>query len=161
MGGEVLKDSRSKPSPSRGGVGGDGFPHPKSKTRKKSKLPWKAKAGRKSATINANAQCDATRPTPNTSCGSRCGAGRSTEQNFGGNILSATTFSISHVLSEESWSSSMEDNMRKRRDTIANGHGCWSARALPCCGSRSEEHTSELQSLMRNSYAVLCLKKKK
>src|SRR3546814_5316766 len=25
---------------------------------------------------------------------------------------------------------------------------------------RSEEHTSELQSLMRNSYAVLCLKKK-
>src|SRR3546814_9476804 len=27
--------------------------------------------------------------------------------------------------------------------------------------SRSEEHTSELQSLMRSSYAVLCLKKKK
>src|SRR3546814_5156203 len=33
---------------------------------------------------------------------------------------------------------------------------------LPCshaCG-RSEEHTSELQSLMRISYAVFCLKKK-
>src|SRR3546814_10738607 len=27
--------------------------------------------------------------------------------------------------------------------------------------SRSEEHTSELQSLMRNSYAVFCLNKKK
>src|SRR3546814_3436602 len=27
-------------------------------------------------------------------------------------------------------------------------------------GVRSEEHTSELQSLMRNSYAVFCLKKK-
>src|SRR3546814_10234895 len=27
--------------------------------------------------------------------------------------------------------------------------------------SRSEEHTSELQSLMRTSYAVFCLKKKK
>src|SRR3546814_9014350 len=27
-------------------------------------------------------------------------------------------------------------------------------------GTRSEEHTSELQSLMRNSYAVFCLKKK-
>src|SRR3546814_5954214 len=26
---------------------------------------------------------------------------------------------------------------------------------------RSEEHTSELQSLMRNSYAVICLKKQK
>src|SRR3546814_10435002 len=29
------------------------------------------------------------------------------------------------------------------------------------CNHRSEEHTSELQSLMRNSYAVFCLKKKK
>src|SRR3546814_9031804 len=28
-------------------------------------------------------------------------------------------------------------------------------------GARSEEHTSELQSLMRSSYAVFCLKKKK
>src|SRR3546814_3007270 len=28
------------------------------------------------------------------------------------------------------------------------------------CGLRSEEHTSELQSLMRISYAVFCLKKK-
>src|SRR3546814_8501752 len=28
-------------------------------------------------------------------------------------------------------------------------------------GRRSEEHTSELQSLMRTSYAVFCLKKKK
>src|SRR3546814_1170828 len=37
---------------------------------------------------------------------------------------------------------------------------------LPRCqdqrlGHRSEEHTSELQSLMRISYAVFCLKKKK
>src|SRR3546814_7610131 len=31
----------------------------------------------------------------------------------------------------------------------------------PACGGRSEEHTSELQSLMRISYAVFCLKKKK
>src|SRR3546814_6707236 len=29
------------------------------------------------------------------------------------------------------------------------------------CQGRSEEHTSELQSLMRISYAVFCLKKKK
>src|SRR3546814_10331831 len=32
--------------------------------------------------------------------------------------------------------------------------------AASCC-ARSEEHTSELQSLMRISYAVFCLKKKK
>src|SRR3546814_3623749 len=30
-----------------------------------------------------------------------------------------------------------------------------------CVSPRSEEHTSELQSLMRISYAVFCLKKKK
>src|SRR3546814_6071052 len=32
--------------------------------------------------------------------------------------------------------------------------------ALQCEFERSEEHTSELQSLMRISYAVFCLKKK-
>src|SRR3546814_4315191 len=32
--------------------------------------------------------------------------------------------------------------------------------ALEIIGNRSEEHTSELQSLMRISYAVFCLKKK-
>src|SRR3546814_8737895 len=32
---------------------------------------------------------------------------------------------------------------------------------LICFALRSEEHTSELQSLMRISYAVFCLKKKK
>src|SRR3546814_4720348 len=31
----------------------------------------------------------------------------------------------------------------------------------PTTSERSEEHTSELQSLMRISYAVFCLKKKK
>src|SRR3546814_5735086 len=31
----------------------------------------------------------------------------------------------------------------------------------PARPQRSEEHTSELQSLMRNSYAVFCLQKKK
>src|SRR3546814_5127180 len=36
-------------------------------------------------------------------------------------------------------------------------HGCFWHRHEAC---RSEEHTSELQSLMRISYAVFCLKKK-
>src|SRR3546814_3226164 len=43
------------------------------------------------------------------------------------------------------------------------GRGGWGRAPLPS-GSRafrSEEHTSELQSLMRISYAVFCLKKKK
>src|SRR3546814_9585372 len=34
-------------------------------------------------------------------------------------------------------------------------------RGRRCRSSRSEEHTSELQSLMRISYAVFCLKKQK
>src|SRR3546814_6690126 len=33
-------------------------------------------------------------------------------------------------------------------------------RGIPYFAIRSEEHTSELHSLMRNSYAVLCLKNK-
>src|SRR3546814_4205071 len=37
------------------------------------------------------------------------------------------------------------------------GHRLENVLAVP---ARSEEHTSELQSLMRNSYAVFCLKKK-
>src|SRR3546814_6832129 len=36
-----------------------------------------------------------------------------------------------------------------------------SAGAMPSSACRSEEHTSELQSLMRISYDVFCLKKKK
>src|SRR3546814_8388634 len=36
-----------------------------------------------------------------------------------------------------------------------------SPKAIPELADRSEEHTSELQSLMRISYAVFCLKKKK
>src|SRR3546814_3717445 len=37
--------------------------------------------------------------------------------------------------------------------SLSGSRECW-------CGWRSEEHTSELQSLMRISYAVFCLKKK-
>src|SRR3546814_5877243 len=49
------------------------------------------------------------------------------------------------------------------------GAGCWLStrlahavrmKALAASMPRSEEHTSELQSLMRTSYAVFCLKKK-
>src|SRR3546814_3812266 len=39
---------------------------------------------------------------------------------------------------------------------LVTGHG-----DVPLAVERSEEHTSELQSLMRISYAVFCLKKKK
>src|SRR3546814_8072934 len=67
--------------------------------------------------------------------------------------------------------------MQRARKSSADRHlpaaDCWFSRvaarlfriAPPICGpaplNRSEEHTSELQSLMRISYAVFCLKKKK
>src|SRR3546814_5140165 len=54
---------------------------------------------------------------------------------------------------------------RRRLVTIATEHACVldTAEWLRSIGAdvRSEEHTSELQSLMRISYAVFCLKKKK
>src|SRR3546814_4535924 len=43
----------------------------------------------------------------------------------------------------------------------AGGDGTRTAARRPPFLLRSEEHTSELQSLMRTSYAVFCLKKKK
>src|SRR3546814_4639322 len=39
-------------------------------------------------------------------------------------------------------------------------HRSWSMHLCGRSSARSEEHTSELQSLMRISYAVFCLKKK-
>src|SRR3546814_7508632 len=44
---------------------------------------------------------------------------------------------------------------------LRSGYGPSRRRVEGELGSRSEEHTSELQSLMRISYAVFCLKKKK
>src|SRR3546814_10511583 len=43
---------------------------------------------------------------------------------------------------------------------IAAYKSCELIRLIRKAGMRSEEHTSELQSLMRISYAVFCLKKK-
>src|SRR3546814_3188608 len=49
-----------------------------------------------------------------------------------------------------------------QRDTVRACRGmlCQSSPVQSSCLPRSEEHTSELQSLMRISYAVFCLKKK-
>src|SRR3546814_5774028 len=48
----------------------------------------------------------------------------------------------------------------KAMETIDDAHARWSIEKEDA-RERSEEHTSELQSLMRNSSAVFCLKKKK
>src|SRR3546814_1027115 len=55
--------------------------------------------------------------------------------------------------------------MRGRRSDAVAPRASWQPRDWRCRrgdgGSRSEEHTSELQSLMRISYAVFCLQKTK
>src|SRR3546814_9947952 len=63
------------------------------------------------------------------------------------------------------------DNMAKYADQLSEGHKAmfktypdYKMVVYPTVRNaffRSEEHTSELQSLMRISYAVFCLKKKK
>src|SRR3546814_5075032 len=64
-------------------------------------------------------------------------------------------------------------NPKFRFESSDSARDIWRVDTKPCRGTpkgeflgshnerRSEEHTSELQSLMRISYAVFCLKKKK
>src|SRR3546814_4292275 len=49
----------------------------------------------------------------------------------------------------------------RRTRSLSLGGSAGFGAALAAARARSEEHTSELQSLMRISYAVFCLKKKK
>src|SRR3546814_6369236 len=61
---------------------------------------------------------------------------------------------------------SVANRKRGRNDVVHIVHVMAAYDELPIeqartpIGKRSEEHTSELQSLMRNSYAVFCLQKK-
>src|SRR3546814_1124038 len=54
-----------------------------------------------------------------------------------------------------------DDRMRRPFQLLAERRVGDRDHAAGALGERSEEHTSELQSLMRISYAVFCLKKKK
>src|SRR3546814_2421237 len=56
--------------------------------------------------------------------------------------------------------SSLQDFVREGLKTALQNPD-FKVRAVNCYDYRSEEHTSELQSLMRISYAVFCLKKNK
>src|SRR3546814_2465727 len=56
----------------------------------------------------------------------------------------------------------VEPRLRPQEARVAaRTRGRVARQRLHCIAQRSEEHTSELQSLMRSTYAVLCLKKKK
>src|SRR3546814_3351126 len=59
----------------------------------------------------------------------------------------------------------VSEEVALRGGLLDGAHPGWTRATVTLRGKseplRSEEHTSELQSLMRNSYAVFCLKKKK
>src|SRR3546814_8655781 len=66
------------------------------------------------------------------------------------------------------WSRRLPRGTMRHCLSVFGLHGCAPLSILSkrrqensCASVRSEEHTSELQSLMRISYAVFCLKKKK
>src|SRR3546814_10909728 len=65
----------------------------------------------------------------------------------------ATTLPNCHTRSPRRWATAAESSWISSF-SHSSEVWCWMM-------NRSEEHTSELQSLMRISYAVLCLKKKK
>src|SRR3546814_6869303 len=64
-----------------------------------------------------------------------------------------TTLFRSQIAEDRTQAEAAKDEHEKGRDPQQD-------RAFEQRGVRSEEHTSELQSLMRISYAVFCLKKK-
>src|SRR3546814_8220881 len=67
-------------------------------------------------------------------------------------------------LIEERYADDLTGKVQPGRTLAALDHCCvghCGPGAWPVARTRSEEHTSELQSLMRISYAVFCLKKKR
>src|SRR3546814_9109953 len=93
-----------------------------------------------------------------------------------GPVLVADLFCAIDIVDQANVARALENELEK----VTRRHGCRAVHTnLPSSGSkgaedwlvpvlyerghrvRSEEHTSELQSLMRISYAVFCLKKKK
>src|SRR3546814_8795257 len=71
-------------------------------------------------------------------------------------LLSAAFAVLLRLRPSDSSSQGSQDRRSRRRHV-----GPQAARPPCYAARRSEEHTSELQSLMRISYAVFCLKKKK
>src|SRR3546814_10216891 len=69
-------------------------------------------------------------------------------------VLDEPTAGVDIELRQQLWANVRELN-RAGTTVLLTTHYLEEAEEL-----RSEEHTSELQSLMRNSYAVFCLKKK-
>src|SRR3546814_5315239 len=66
-----------------------------------------------------------------------------------------------HVVTHDRWVATVARNWWAANNALDRFAPVFETEGAPISSDRSEEHTSELQSLMRISYAVFCLKKKK
>src|SRR3546814_8870564 len=85
---------------------------------------------------------------------------------LGGAALAATAaivpFALTYAgLGEASGTDDILNYVEQRQSVNTQGSSSVDIASMSLPVQRSEEHTSELQSLMRISYAVFCLKKKK
>src|SRR3546814_9892153 len=81
----------------------------------------------------------------------------------GAPLRPATKGSALMLVEENQKTAETSGRLRERARSIASASRSFSSEtsSMPLCCTRSEENTSELQSLMRISYAVYSLKKKK
>src|SRR3546814_2531086 len=99
-------------------------------------------------------QSPASVPTPEWRCGQL-------RRSAGDELVPTVVYCASGVRSSVAASLLRAKGFARRAD-ILGGYATWEAsRSHATIRARSEEHTSELQSLMRISYAVFCLKKKR
>src|SRR3546814_2875724 len=87
-------------------------------------------------------------------------AGEATDPILGGNVYFGPVLDMKWLTRHPFWPDANPQSNAIPM-LLGNTHDETRAFIAPDSAKRSEEHTSELQSLMRISYAVFCLKKKK
>src|SRR3546814_9664824 len=90
---------------------------------------------------------------------SRCASGRGTSACTGAPIWNRVPFRAAFGCQDQV-KAAQDHRQGQPLSHVQAGAFCKFHQLRICLAERSEEHTSELQSLMRISYAVFCLKKK-
>src|SRR3546814_1458293 len=78
---------------------------------------------------------------------------------FRSQLQHAYTLQKNHFYERSTYADELDDIGFEQEILVTDGGQANYRIEVVRAGTRSEEHTSELQSLMRTSYAVLCLKK--
>src|SRR3546814_5459695 len=83
-----------------------------------------------------------------------------TSANFNVSLANGQVFNVNANATYQAASGSYQPQVKLASVNVTDGGAQVDMAGSEVTGGRSEEHTSELQSLMRISYAVFCLKKK-